>query len=171
MGGSFPFGGFGGERSYGSVKWMTSPADALADILGEEKVTAEVYSDIVGTTVPNEVLYTSADGDEHGVVRTYGCAGTIGENEGQQGQIFARGLISETAMEGHEIGEVAAIEDTIDYTTGTIDGEPNATYVNEGADEGTATAFEVEEDPAYTIETYIESSGRRRIHHLLPEYR
>ncbi len=148
--------GFGGERSYGSIAAMTSPAEALADIIGEDNVTVVAYNDILGTTIPNENLYTSADGDEHGVVRTYGVAGTAGDASADQGQVFAT-VIDETAMEGHEIGEEAAIDDTIDYTTGTVDGKPNKTYLIENADEGTATAFPYADDPAYTIETYIEA--------------
>jgi beta-glucosidase-like glycosyl hydrolase len=149
--------GFGGERSYGAISAMVSPYAALQDNLGEENVTCAVYNDIIGTTIPNENLYTTADGDEHGVVRTYGCLGTMGNSEGQQGQAFRRGNIAETAMEGHEIGELCAIDETIDYTTGTVNGEPNKTYLNANADEGTATAFDVSTNPAYTIESYIEA--------------
>ncbi|MCD8022784.1 MAG: twin-arginine translocation signal domain-containing protein, partial [Lachnospiraceae bacterium] len=149
--------GFGGERSYGSISAMTSPYEALADSLGEDQVTCAVYNDILGVTIPNEYLYTTADGDEHGVTRSYGVLGTVGDSTSDQGQSFSSGNLSETAMEGHEIGEVASIDETINYTTGTVDGKPNKTYLNANADEGTATAFECASDPVYTIETYIEA--------------
>ena len=39
--------GIGGERSYGTVASMTSPYQALVDLLGEDKVVGEVYNDII----------------------------------------------------------------------------------------------------------------------------
>jgi beta-glucosidase-like glycosyl hydrolase len=151
--------GIGGEHSYGSISAMTSPYEALTDILGEDAVTGEVYSDIIGTTIPNENLYTSADGDEHGVTRTYGVSqaqsATL-QMEGNGGGMFGSS-ITDTAMEGHEIGEFCQIDDEVNFTTGTVNGEANKTYLVANADEGTATAFDVAESPAYTWEGYIEA--------------
>lgn len=64
--------GIGGERSYGSIRAMTSPYEALTDILGTDKVEGQVYNDKIGTIIPTENLYTTAAGSEHGAVRTYG---------------------------------------------------------------------------------------------------
>ena len=149
--------GFGGERSYGTVSEMQSPYSALVDILGEDHVTGAVYSDIIGTTIPNENLYTSADGDEHGVVRTYGTTGSVAGASEQQGQIFLTGNVPVKSMEGHEDGEVAAIDPVLEYNVGTINGAPNQTYLIENADEGTATGFAYADDPAYTFNTWVEA--------------
>lgn len=37
--------GIGGERSYGSIRAMTSPYEALTDILGTDKVEGQVYNE------------------------------------------------------------------------------------------------------------------------------
>ena len=149
--------GFGGERSYGTVSAMTSPYEALVELLGEDKVTGAVYEDIIGTTIPTENLYTSADGDEHGVLRTFGTTGSVAGASEQQGQIFLTGNVPEKAMEGHEIGELASIDPVLDYHVGTKDGKPNQTYLIENADEGTATGFAYADDPAYTLNTWVEA--------------
>ena len=149
--------GFGGERSYGTVSEMTSPYEALIEVLGEDNVTGAVYSDTIGTVIPNEYLYTSADGDEHGVERTYGTTGSVAGAAEQQGQIFLTGNVPEKQMEGHEMGELAAIDETLDYNVGTINGEPNQTYLIANADPGTATGFAYADDPAYTLNTWVEA--------------
>lgn len=148
--------GTGGERSYGSVGAMVAPCKALADILGQEKVTAEVYSDIIGTTIPNENLYTSADGDEHGALRTYGTA-PMSSSTALQGASMFGSNISERAMEGHEIGELAGIDEVIDFTVGTRDGKPNTTYKYANADGDVPEGFAYTDLPAYTWETWIEA--------------
>jgi hypothetical protein len=76
--------------------------------------------------------------------------------EGNAGGMFGSS-ISDTEMEGHEIGEFCQIDDEINFTTGTVDGEPNKTYLVANADEGTATAFAAADLPAYTWEGYIEA--------------
>ena len=139
--------GIGGERSYGTVASMTSPYEALTEILGEETVQGEVYNDIIGTVIPAENLYTSADGDENGAVRTYGTAGSEGTPIVMQGQTFYMGAVDPHEMEGHEMGEYAATDETISFTTGT------KTYRN-GED---GNAFPAEENSAYTWETYVEA--------------
>lgn len=148
--------GTGGERSYGAVKAMVSPLRAVSDILGEENVTGAVYNDIIGTTIPNENLYTSADGDEHGAVRTYGTAPMTSTTALQGASMFGSN-ISELAMEGHEIGEVACIDDVIDFTVGTTAGEPNKTYRYAYADSEVPEGFAYDDKPAYTWETWIEA--------------
>lgn len=63
-----------------------------------------------------------------------------------------------TPMGDHEIGEDTGIVDTtIDFTTGTVNGEANRTYKNEGADEGTATAFTKDSGAVYTWTTWLEA--------------
>ncbi|MDY3767229.1 MAG: glycoside hydrolase family 3 C-terminal domain-containing protein [Lachnospiraceae bacterium] len=153
--------GTGGERSYGTLSSMTSPYAALQESLGAEKVTGVAYNDIIGTPIPADCFYTSEDGEEHGVTRTYGvaeAAGTTAELQGfAGGGGFGSAAVEDTAMEGHEIGEVCQIDENINFTTGTINGAPNKTYRVAGADEGTATAFPYDTLPAYTWEGYIEA--------------
>ena len=96
--------GIGGERSYGAISAMTSPYEALCDLVGEEKVEGQVYKDTIGTIIPAENLYTTADGEEHGVIRTYGTGQSVETGGSYQGQ-FVSNSVPETAMEGHEIGE------------------------------------------------------------------
>ena len=144
--------GIGGERSYGTIASMTSPYEALTDILGEENVTGEVYSDIIGEVIPESALYTSADGDEHGAVRTYGTAGSEGTPFIMQGQTIYMGAVEAHEMEGHEMGEYAETDAVISFTTGTVNGKPNKTYVN--SEDG--NAFTAADKCAYTWETYLE---------------
>ncbi len=144
--------GIGGERSYGAISAMTSPYEALCDLVGEEKVEGEVYKDTIGTIIPEENLYTTADGEEHGAVRTYGTGQSAETGGDYQGQ-FVSNSVPETAMEGHEIGEYCTTDATIDFNTGTVDGEPNKTYVN--SEDG--TAFDYTQNPAYTWTTYVEA--------------
>ena len=80
MGASYAFTGTGAERSYGVVNYIDSPYEAIQKIVGED-ANISVYAglDLVGTTVPEEYIYTSEDGEEHGFVRTYGV---VAENSG-----------------------------------------------------------------------------------------
>jgi len=144
--------GIGGERSYGAVKAMTSPYEALVSILGENKVQGEVYSDIIGTTIPKENLFTSADGDEKGVTRTYGCLGTNADSDLVQGQFQFGGGLEETAMGDHEIGEFAQIDEVIEFVT---NGKGN--YTNEVAGGNAIESLVDGVAPAYTWTTYIEA--------------
>lgn len=144
--------GIGGERSYGAISAMTSPYEALCDIVGEDKVEGQVYNDLVGTIIPAENLYTTADGEEHGAVRTYGTGQSEETGGNYQGQ-FVSNSVPETKMGDHAIGEYCATDATIDFNTGTVDGKPNKTYVN--SEDGTAFAYT--ENPAYTWTTYLEA--------------
>ena len=158
LNGTYLISGIGGERSYGTIAKMVSPADALKEILGEDKVDAQVAMDIVGEAVPAEYLYTSAEGEDHGVVRTYGIAGDEGTSADVQGQMWMFGRQVAKAMGEHEIGEdTGIVDETIFFTTGTVDGKPNKTWKNENADEGTANAFPVETGACYTWTTYLQA--------------
>lgn len=139
--------GIGGERSYGTVASMTSPYEALVELLGEDKVTGVAYNDIIGEAIPEDALYTAAEGDEHGATRTYGTAGSEGTPIVMQGQTFYFGAVDPREMEGHEMGEFAATDAQIAFTTGT------KTYKN--GENG--NAFPAEENSAYTWETFIEA--------------
>lgn len=148
--------GIGGERSYGSVKAMTSPYEALVDILGEEKVTGEAYNDLIGTIIPTDNLYTTKDGDEHGAKRTWGTGQSEETGGVVQGQ-FVSNSVPKYQVPGHEIGEDAGVDTVIDFNTNS------KTYVNaeigEGLDKSKAgNAFDYEDSPAYTWETYLEPS-------------
>ena len=144
--------GIGGERSYGTISQMTSPYEALTDILGEDNVEGEAYTDKIGTIIPAENLYTTADGDTHGAIRTYGTGQSAESGDIYQGQ-FVSNSVPEQAMDGHEIGEICTTDDKIDFNTGTIDGKANKTYVN--SEDG--NAFSYKERPAYSWTTYVEA--------------
>lgn len=138
--------GIGGERSYGAISAMTSPYEALCDILGEDKVEGKVYNDLTGTIIPTENLYTTKDGDTHGAQRTYGTGQTEETGGVVQGQ-FVSNSVPKKAMDGHEIGEFCQVDEIIDFNTNS------KTYVNaEGGN-----AFDYTTDPAYTWETYLEA--------------
>ncbi len=138
--------GIGGERSYGAIRAMTSPYEALCDILGANKVEGEAYNDLQGTIIPNEYLYTTKDGDAHGANRTYGTGQSKESGDVVQGQ-FVSNSVPEKAMDGHEIGEFCQVDDVIDFNTGT------KTYLN--GDNG--NAFDYTTNPAYTWTTYLEA--------------
>lgn len=131
-------GGSGQERSFGTLSRMVSPYDRMVEIAGDANIEATPGLDIVGTTVPAENLYQDENGEKNGVVRTYGVAG------GGGGFPWGGGS-SETLMEGHELGEFAAIDSQVDFTTGT------KTYKN-GAN---GNAFE--KGAAYTWEAYLKA--------------
>ena len=140
--------GIGGERSYGAIRAMTSPYEALCDIVGEDKVEGQVYNDKVGTIIPAEYLYTSKDGDENGVIRTYGTGQSEESGGSYQGQ-FVSNSVPETAMEGHAIGEYCTTDEVIDFNTAS------KTYINDEAAGG--NAFDYTTNPAYTWTTYLEA--------------
>lgn len=51
--------GVGGERSSGTISEMTSPYEALSELLGKKNVEGQVALDSVGTIIPNKYLYTA----------------------------------------------------------------------------------------------------------------
>lgn len=138
--------GIGGERSYGTIASMTSPYEALVDLLGKDKVTGAVYDDPIGEVIPAENLYTSQDGEEHGAIRTYGTRASAESGSSYQGQ-FHGNSVPEKAMEGHEIGEYCTTDEQIDFNTGHKD------YTN--SENG--TAFAASDNPAYTWDTWVEA--------------
>lgn len=138
--------GIGGERSYGAIRAMTSPYEALTDILGKNKVEGQVYNDKIGTIIPTENLYTTATGDEHGAVRTYGTGQSAETGGNYQGQ-FVSNSVPKTQMGDHVIGEFCKVDATIDFNTNS------KTYKNaEGGN-----AFDCTTNPAYTWTTYLQA--------------
>ena len=138
--------GIGGERSYGAIRAMTSPYEALTDILGKNKVEGQVYNDKIGTIIPTENLYTTATGDEHGAVRTYGTGQSAETGGNYQGQ-FVSNSVPKTQMGDHVIGEFCKVDSTIDFNTNS------KTYKNaEGGN-----AFDCTTNPAYTWTTYLQA--------------
>ena len=147
-----------GEHLYTAVYELDETVDTDAITEGD----ASVYDEEDETVDPVYDSDEPVDASQviKGVTRTYGTAGSSGESQDQQGQQITVGGVRETKMNGHEIGEYCGIDKDINFTTGTIDGEPNRTYKNEGADKGTATAFPYQgaDDPvAYTWTTYIKA--------------
>ena len=147
--------GIGGERSYGDVRAMTSPSEALVELLGEDSVDGYVYNDLAGTIIPSENLYTTKDGDAHGAKRTYGTGQSEETGGVIQGQ-FVSNSVPKYQVPGHEIGEEAGVDEVIDFNTNSKTYENAA--VGEGLDQTKAgNAFDYTESPAYTWETYLEA--------------
>lgn len=95
MGATYAFTGTGAERSYGVVNYIDGPYEAMQKIVGSD-ANISTYNgiDMVGTTIPEEYIYTSEDGDEHGFVRTYGV---VAENS--RGMFGPPGAQPETEAE------------------------------------------------------------------------
>ena len=73
LGAKYPICGYGQERSYGTLKYMTSPITELQALAGEgANVDCEIGLDYVGQCIPTDVLYINAEGDDHGLTRYYG---------------------------------------------------------------------------------------------------
>lgn len=138
--------GIGGERSYGAISAMTSPYEALCEIVGSDKVEGQVYNDLTGTIIPTDHLYTTKDGDTHGAQRTYGTGQSEETGDVVQGQ-FVSNSVPKKEMDGHEIGDFCQIDAVIDFNTNS------KTYEN--AEDG--NAFDYTTDPAYTWETYLQA--------------
>lgn len=147
--------GTGAERSFGVLKYMESPYDAVKEIAGDDaNIVGEVGLDIVGDTIPEAVVYQSENGGETGWVRSYGIlkedqsggggfvpgqggTGVINPDKDEAGNII---------MPDHEIGETAGVDATIDFTTG------GKSFKN--LEDG--TAWDGEKD-AYTWTGYLEA--------------
>ena len=74
VGGKYTLSGTGGERSYGVGYMMTSPYEALQEILGEENVALEAVYDTGGSTIPAENLYYKDESGEfkQGFIQEHG---------------------------------------------------------------------------------------------------
>ena len=177
LGGSHLIAGYDQERPFGRVCRMISPAEALKQQIPNVKSTVGI--DIVGTAIPAEFLYQDAECTRQGLVRAYGILhedGACPQNfgPGGAGQAFdASGFAPDddcdadeeqinfgppvgsanaaAEMPGKVAGELAAVDSTIDFTCGTMDGKINQTYKN-GPD---GTAFELGE--AYTWKGYLKA--------------
>ncbi|MGY5247651.1 glycoside hydrolase family 3 C-terminal domain-containing protein [Lactiplantibacillus plantarum] len=138
----------GGERSWGTLSAYKSPYSELKAIMGN-KVHGYIGENRVGNTIQNKDLYTSATGNEHGVVRTYGIRKDL-----QNGDRGAKDIL----MPNHQLGEKTdKIDANIDFTTGKINGKANTTWLSKNADAKTANAFPADTKAAYTWTTYIEA--------------
>lgn len=146
MGAVNPICGYGQERSYGTLKYMTSPAAELGALSGHpECFTAVPGIDYVGQTVPAAALRTEAMGGVEGLKRYYGISEADGYRPplgvGGEGVEFT-GVASRDAddedadldfkpmdlfmpsndaadMDGHETGSLCCVDPVIDFTCGT----------------------------------------------------
>ncbi len=148
------------ERSPGTTEYMETIEEAFYDELGEDaNITTAEYDTVLGDLIPEEVLFTDAEGTENGLVRTYGIAveDWIGSSS-STGYAGMRPEVSsllgtysdgteDVVMEGYEVGEEYGIDFVIDFTTG------NGSTQN--PDDGTGTAFASGE--AYTWKGYLKA--------------
>lgn len=155
--------GIGAERSFGVLKYMESPYNAVKEIAGADaNIIGEAGLDIVGETVPEMNVYTSEDGGEHGWVRSYGIAkgdqasgssfipgqggtGVIRPDYDEQGNVV---------IPGHELGEYCTTDPAIDFTTGgkSFTNLENGNAFDGELDSYTWTGYiEAPEDGEYTL--------------------
>lgn len=155
--------GEGQERSFGVLGRMVSPKEHLERLSGG-KFAAEKAIDIIGETIPASCLFQNEAATMPGVMRSWGVAkedtelapsfmfGPGGgglEFNGISGELDEYGELVENKImaaigvkseagpcEGHDIGEIAQVDETIDFTCGSADGKPVKTYRN--APNGTA---------------------------------
>lgn len=145
--------GIGGERSYGTAYQMTSPYEAMVDILGAKNVKGYSWDEQIGTIIPTDYLYTTATGSEHGAIRSYGTGDASGEVVYENGQYHSNGT-TQTAMPGHEIGEFCKVDSTIDFTTDKAPSDYTYKYA-EGSE--LKKEFGYNAGAAYTWNTYVEA--------------
>lgn len=145
--------GIGGERSYGATYQMKSPYQAMVDIMGDANVKGYSYEEVIGTVIPNEYLYTTGNGTEHGATRSYGTGSSSGDVVYENGQYHSNST-SQTQMPNHEIGEFCKVDETIDFTT---DKAPS-NYTYKYADgSNLKNEFGYDAGAAYTWNTYVEA--------------
>jgi len=79
LGAQYPICGYGQERSYGTLEFMTSPIAELQKAAGNDtNIVCEIGLDYVGACIPAEAFFVNKEGDEHGLTRYYG----INEEDG-----------------------------------------------------------------------------------------
>lgn len=167
------FSGSGQERSYGQIRRMIPPVQALKALCGEDaNIAAKVGFDVFGTTIPADCLFADEACTQPGLVRTYGVddsnitpflfpgamggggtefKGTAFADEDDEPIPFSPPWSNDLAadMEGFETGSFCCVDPIINFTCGTIDGRVNQTYKN-SAD---GTAFRKGE--AYTWDGWL----------------
>lgn len=146
MGAVYPICGYGQERSYGMLKYMTSPASQLAALSGNpEGFAVEMGINLAGKTIPEQYLRADAQGLVEGLNRYYGISEADGYRPpmgiGGAGEEFL-GTAAHDAdadddenldfrpmdlfmpgndamdMEGYETGSFCCVDKTIDFTCG-----------------------------------------------------
>lgn len=177
LGAKYPVCGYGQERSYGTLKYMTSPIAEMQALAGEaSNIVCEIGLDYVGKCIPAEALYVNEQGDEHGLTRYYGISEEdgfrpapmsmggegvefIGIAERDEKEDDEEGSLNfapmelfmpsndAVDMEGYETGSVCKTDPVISFTCGT--GVQNYRNYEDG------TAFE--KGDAYTWKGYLEA--------------
>lgn len=155
------------ERAFGVLDQMESPLAALRRLSGSpEGFSYGKGIDMLGDTIPEQVLYTDAACTQHGLTRTYGISASDGEGPpmfgpGGAGQEYVGGQAETTTpdnsddaipipvgifqnnaagvFEGHPLGSFCSIDPEINFTCGTVDGHVNGSYFN--STDGTAFPF------------------------------
>lgn len=164
--------GTGGERSYGVLKYMQSPYEAVSDMIGNHSsssttgaavsnVEGKVGLDVVGTTIPVDYIYQSASGTEHGWIRT-NTGDTSSTETTTDAAVTTTTDAAVTTTTGAAVTTTSgavAIDNVIDFTTGTKDYKngPNGTAFANGEDYTWTGYLEAPETGEYTLA--LESIG------------
>ncbi|MBR6404945.1 MAG: glycoside hydrolase family 3 C-terminal domain-containing protein [Lachnospiraceae bacterium] len=183
LGAKYPVTGQMQERSYGTIRRMQSGQEALLEVTGRE-FAAYPGIDYVGEPIPAECFFRNAEGDEKGLVRTFGILPedrdpvALEQGPGGAGAAFTGftafdedGVLIDTGMTSYNakeeeipadfpLGKQAAIDPMIDFTVGKdSDGKVIKTYKN--GPNGTAFL----EGESFTWKGYLEApeSGEFRL--------
>ncbi len=160
VGAKYPVTGSMQERSFGTLSRMQSGKEALEEVTGKQ-FEAFPGIDYVGEAIPAECFFRDEDCKTSGLVRTYGILPedrdpvAASGGPGGAGAAFAGfedydedGVLIETGMTSYNakaealpadypLGQVAAVDDKIDFTCGTdANGEVVKTWEN--GENGTA---------------------------------
>nr|WP_241393976.1 glycoside hydrolase family 3 N-terminal domain-containing protein [Clostridium beijerinckii] len=179
--------GIGGERSYGVLKYMQSPYEAVSDMIGNHgnssttgaavsTVEGKVGLDVVGTTIPVDYIYQSAIGTEHGWIRvdnnnslTTTSESVIESDDTSDSETTTSAAVTTTTDDAVTIttddavttttNAAVTIDNVIDFTTGTKDYKngPNGTAFANGEDYTWTGYLEAPESGEYTLT--LESIG------------
>lgn len=118
--------GSGGERSYGQISRMQSPAEALVSLTGTHaNIIAETAIDYLGATIPSKYLYQDKACTANGLIRTWG----VSDSDSQLPNPFA--AMPNAGGAGQEFKGVATAEG--DDDDDVIPFGPGSTWSNDYA--------------------------------------
>lgn len=150
FGGSYAICGYGQERSYGTLRYMRPPIEALRGLCAHpEAFEAHVGIDYAGACIESRFLYTKEQGEEHGLTRFYG----ISEEDGYRPPVMSANV----GGGGEEFFGVATRDEAEDEEEGSLDFMPTELFMpgSDAADmEGktTGSVCRVDETIAFTCE-------------------
>ncbi len=117
FGGSYGICGYGQERSYGTLSYMRSPIEEIKELSEcPQAFSAQVGIDYAGACMDSRYLYTDAEGESHGLVRSYG----ISQEDGYRPPLMSMNA----GGGGEEFFGVASRDEEEDEEEGSLDFRP-----------------------------------------------